>query len=77
MEKISKKNKRAKRILSKKLDQNLNQSDHNDNGYIIVKSPKKWSHLYLRSCKLKRAKQLGIEYPRKSKSELKRDNSDL
>ena len=34
------KNKRAKRILSKKLDQNLNQSDHNDNGYIIVKSPK-------------------------------------
>ena len=29
------------------------------------KREKNWKHLYLRSAKLARAKQLGIEYPRK------------
>ena len=31
---------------------------------------KKWRHLYLRSEKLHRAKQLGIDYPRRSESEV-------
>ncbi len=34
---------------------------------------KKWPHLYLRSEKLHRAKQLGIEYPREHSSQLARE----
>jgi len=35
------------------------------------KREKNWKHLYLRSVKLARAKQLGIEYPRTPEAELK------
>ena len=34
------------------------------------KSPKNWKHMYLRSEKLRRAKQLGKEYPSVSNSKL-------
>ncbi len=34
------------------------------------KPEKKWGHLYLRSEKVKRAKQLGFDYPRKCEREL-------
>jgi predicted protein tyrosine phosphatase len=34
------------------------------------KREKNWKHLYLRSVKLARAKQLGIEYPRTTEAEL-------
>ncbi len=37
-----------------------------------VKREKNWKHLYLRSEKLARAKQLGIEYPRVPEAELPR-----
>jgi predicted protein tyrosine phosphatase len=37
---------------------------------IELKREKNWKHLYLRSVKLARAKQLGIEYPRTTEVEL-------
>lgn len=37
---------------------------------IESKREKNWKHLYLRSVKLARAKQLGIEYPRTTEPEL-------
>lgn len=35
-----------------------------------LKSEKNWKMLYLRSCKLARAKQLGFDYPRKNTRQL-------
>jgi len=34
------------------------------------KLPKQWKYLYFRSNKMKRARQLGFEYPRKSEREI-------
>lgn len=39
-----------------------------------IPKEKKWKHLYLRSQKLHRAKQLGIEYPRKSPLRIARES---
>ncbi len=39
------------------------------------KREKNWKHLYLRSAKLARSKQLGIEYPRVTEAELQRAES--
>ena len=62
---IEKKEARSNRIDSKK------KKDCAENKIEAkYKSPKNWKHMYLRSEKLRRAKQLGIEYPRKSNSEL-------
>lgn len=61
------KTKRAERVHHKKVkDQNLNAISNVDGDYIVCKPPKNWKHVYLRSEKFRRAKQLGIEYPRKS-----------
>jgi predicted protein tyrosine phosphatase len=37
------------------------------------KREKNWKHLYLRSVKLARAKQLGVEYPRATEAELQKN----
>lgn len=61
--------KRAKRInYKKKKAKNLNSISNYDEDLkaFVYKSPKKWKHLYTRSAKMIRAKQLGIDYPRKS-----------
>lgn len=42
----------------------------------ICKPEKNWKHLYLRSRKLARAKQLGFEYPIKSKRQWLNDVLD-
>lgn len=60
---------RAKRIQKKKGDQNLNSIE------VKYKSPKNWKHMYLRSEKLRRAKQLGIDYPVRSNKQLLKDYS--
>lgn len=40
------------------------------------KREKNWKHLYIRSVKLARAKQLGIEYPRVTEGELRAEAAD-
>lgn len=40
------------------------------------KREKNWKYLYIRSIKLARAKQLGIEYPRVTESELRAEAAD-
>ena len=67
---MNNKEKRAKRILDKKQDQSLNQVKKDK--YI---APKNWKHVYLRSEKLRRAKQLGFDYPVKSNATLLKENS--
>jgi hypothetical protein len=55
----NKKDLRSKSIFKKKIK---NQSENAlEDTY---KPPKNWKNMYLRSEKLRRAKQLGIEYPR-------------
>lgn len=60
---MNNKEKRAKRILNNKRDQQTNQQKREK-----VSPPKNWKHVYLRSEKLRRAKQLGFDYPVKSNS---------
>lgn len=56
------KSKRSERVKNNRTkSKNLNAMD--DNCY---KPPKKWKHVYLRSEKMRRAKQLGFEYPIRS-----------
>lgn len=63
---IDKKGKIAsKRINKAKKDKSLNADK--EGGY---KPPKNWKHVYLRSEKLRRAKQLGFQYPRLSQQQL-------
>tara|TARA_B100001245_G_C22719373_1_gene349611 strand:+ start:487 stop:696 length:210 start_codon:yes stop_codon:yes gene_type:complete len=61
------KDKRSCRIERKKQDQNINQQEPK------YKPEKKWKNLYMRSIKLERARQLGIDYPRKNSSQLTRE----
>lgn len=62
---IDQKEKVAKRRAEKaKRDQSLNAKEEQ------YKPPKNWKHMYLRSEKMYRAKQLGFVYPRLSKQEL-------
>ncbi len=52
---------RAKRVKKNKdKSKNINSCEE---GY---KPPKNWKHVYLRSEKMRRAKQLGFEYPKRS-----------
>lgn len=63
------KEKRAKRVQNKKAKaENLNSISHYDESLNadVYKPPKKWKEVYLRSEKMRRAKQLGFEYPKKS-----------
>ena len=60
---------RAKKVQRKKADQNLNAIEEK------YKSPKNWKHMYLRSEKLRRARQLGIDYPTRSNKQLLKDYS--
>ena len=41
------------------------------------KREKNWKHLYLRSAKLARSKQLGIEYPRVTEAQLAQESGDV
>lgn len=66
---MNNKEKRAKRILYKKQDKSLNQAKRDKCIF-----SKNWKHLSLRSEKLKRAKQLGFEYPVKSNITLLKEN---
>ena len=65
---MNNKEKRAKRILNKIKDQSINQKEDK------WKAPKNWKHVYLRSEKLRRAKQLGFDYPVKTNSKLLNEN---
>lgn len=56
------KSKRALRVRTNKdKAKNLNSIDNGE-----YKPPKNWKHVYLRSEKMRRAKQLGFEYPVRS-----------
>jgi hypothetical protein len=71
-ENVNEKSLRSKRIKNKKAkDKALNRLEDK------YKSPKKWKHMYLRSEKLRRAKQLGIEYPIISNAKLLKNSIDL
>lgn len=62
------KSKRAKRVKNNKAkSKNLNARIEKD------KPPKNWKHMYLRSEKLKRAQQLGIDYPKRSTLQMLND----
>lgn len=63
------KSKRAKRVSNnKKKAENINSISAYDESLNadIYKPPKNWKHVYLRSEKMRRAKQLGFEYPKRS-----------
>lgn len=53
-----------RRALKAKKDQNLNSREEK------YKPPKNWKHMYLRSEKMQRAKQLGFDYPVLSQRQL-------
>jgi hypothetical protein len=60
---------RAKRRINKK------SKDRAENKMELkYKPPKNWKHVYLRSEKLRRAKQLGTEYPSQSNAQLLKEN---
>lgn len=61
------KSKRAQRVQDKKKKaKNLNSISNEIDGVVYAKPPKNWKHVYLRSEKMRRAKQLGFEYPIRS-----------
>lgn len=55
------KSKRAQRVKNNKVkSRHINMEEES------YKPPKNWKHMYLRSEKMKRAEQLGFEYPIRS-----------
>lgn len=61
------KSKRAKRVQNNKTKaKHLNAISNEIDGVVYGKPPKNWKHVYLRSEKMRRAKQLGFEYPIRS-----------
>ena len=51
-------------------DWRMAQKQRNNTALLRFRREKNWKHLYLRSEKLLRAAQLGMEYPRKTRRQL-------